>query len=93
MKTKAIFKKIVWFNDTESQTEITAIFPTQFYNRKMYGTTLLNSYSHIGQHSSIHKDFLTDSTDEVKSVSKATESEYQNLKTELEQIGYNLEII
>lgn len=93
MKTKVKFIKIVWFNDEANQTEITAIFPTLFYNRRMYGTTLLNSYSHIGQHSSIHKDFLIDSTDKVKSVTKATEKEYTDLKTELEKIGYNLEII
>ena len=44
------------------------------------------SYAHIGQHGSCCSEY-------VKECRKATEEEYKDLKTELESIGYNLNII
>jgi hypothetical protein len=42
-------------------------------------------YSHIGQHSACHPDYL-------KQCRKATPEQYAPLKTELENIGYNLTV-
>ena len=44
------------------------------------------SYAHIGQHGSCCSEY-------VKECRKATEKEYKDLKTELESIEYNLNII
>lgn len=63
--------------------EVFAYFPNE-----MYDTTgiLRSCYAHIGQHSGCHPEYL-------KGCKKATPEQYNDLKTELESIGYNLEII
>jgi predicted nuclease of restriction endonuclease-like RecB superfamily len=73
--TKVIFKIL---ND-----EIIAIFPNELYNKRLYGKTLVNSYMHIGQHSACSKELINE-------LKNATIKQYKELKTELEQIGYNL---
>jgi len=64
-----------------SNTDIYAYFPEEVHNG-VYKT----AYSHIGQHSSIHPSYAQESR-------QATPEEYQDLKTELEGLGYNLEIL
>lgn len=44
------------------------------------------SYQHIGQHGACSPEF-------IKGKRKATPEEYKDLKSELEAIGYNLNII
>ena len=58
--------------------EIIALFPEEvngFY---------ISCYMHIGQHSVADYNYV------VRETKLATESEYQDLKRELENIGYNL---
>ena len=93
MKTKVVFKKITFFanftDDKEDKiVEINAIFPEE----KERGG-FVSGYAHIGQHTSFHKDFLVDGKTDRHIVETATEEEYKDLKTELESIGYELEIV
>jgi len=48
---------------------------------------LLTCYSHVGQHSSCHKDYITQNT------RPATPEEYKDLLEELQNIGYLVTII
>ncbi len=77
-QTKVMF--LVNENDPENP-DVFAYFP-EIKHQGIYRT----AYSHIGQHSAIHPDYANESR-------QATPEEYQELKTELEGIGYNLEII
>ena len=95
MKTKVVFKKISWFDDNngnESIVEINAIFPNEL-QAVVNGEKHYAGYAHIGQHCEFHEDFLKDSLVGLHKVETATEEEYKDLKTELESIGYKLEII
>lgn len=89
MKTKVIFKKIKW---ESNDTEIVAVFTEQLYNEELYKDLLLNCYSHIGQHSSIHRHFLTDGELDGHKIKTASKKEYLPLYNELLSIGYDLEI-
>lgn len=61
--------------------EIIAVFPYEIQSR-----TNVLSYAHIGQHS--------EAAWNINSFTRpALPSEYSDLKTELENIGYNLEVI
>jgi hypothetical protein len=62
---------------------ILAFFPEIPYSGD---PNLFQSYQHIGQHGACHVDFLNECT-------PATSEEYQDLKSELESLGYNLEVI
>lgn len=61
--------------------QVTAVFPYVIENNFD-----VLCYSHVGQHSGCHFDYVNMSK-------KATESEYLPLKRELESIGYELNII
>lgn len=76
--TKVMF--LVNENDPENP-DVFAYFP-EIKHQGIYRT----AYSHVGQHSAIHPDYANESR-------QATPEEYQDLKTELEGQGYNLEII
>ena len=65
--------------------EITAVFPQLKYNKRLYGNNMITSYAHIGQHTGACKEW-------IKETESANESEYSDLKQELESIGYNLKI-
>lgn len=75
-----IITKVVFrkYNDSE----IIALFP--YINEKNYSVL---SYMHMGQHS------VCDYNEVIKQTKLATEQEYENLKIELENIGYNLQVI
>lgn len=62
--------------------DVIALFPDEAYD--WHGNIM--SYLHIGQHGGASPDLL----DELEN---ATESEYSDLFSELESIGYNLEVI
>ena len=89
MITKVVFKKISWFNEGVNPIiEINALFPEMFEGRDC-----ILGYAHIGQHTEINEDFLTDGDVYKHKVETTTEEEYRELKTELESIGYELEVI
>ena len=92
MKTKVVFKKIYWFNGENPIVEINAIFP-EHSRKHSNGDTLYEGYAHIGQHTEIHEDFLNLSQVGNHTIETATEEEYKDLKTELESIGYELEVL
>ena len=45
------------------------------------------SYQHIGQHSACDPSYI------IKSSKPATETQYNNLKVELESLGYKLKVV
>ena len=92
MKTKVVFKKISWFNGENPIVEINTIFP-EYSTQHSSGDILYEGYAHIGQHTEIHEDFLNLSEVGNHKIETATEEEYRELKTELESIGYELEIL
>ena len=92
MKTKVIFKKISWFDEPNPIVEINAIFPEEIES-KVNGETLYMGYAHIGQHTEIHEDFLNKNEVGVHKVENASYNDYKELALELEQIGYELEIL
>lgn len=63
--------------------DLFAFFPDDKYNAD---PALFTSYSHVGQHSACHIDY-------VKESRPATPEEYNDLKLELESLGYNLEVV
>ena len=76
-KTTVIFRK---WKDTK---EIIALFPDE--KESIPERELIGSYMHIGQHGGAHPDLITE-------LQEAEPNEYNDLKIELESIGYNLEI-
>ncbi len=84
-KTKVIFRK---FTDKESKittNNIIAIFPELEYFD--YKSLTKMSYMHIGQHGGCEITHINDVT------TFAYTWEYSALKSELESIGYNLNIL
>lgn len=77
--TEVIFRK--W------EGEIIALFPYEIYNAALYGYNTINSYMHIGQHSSADYNHIMEDSKPAKV------NEYLGLKKELENIGYNLQVI
>jgi len=71
----------VIFLINEKNNDLFAYFPEEIHNGEF-----ATGYSQLGQHSAVHPDYAKESR-------PATPEEYQNLKTELEEIGYNLEIL
>lgn len=69
--------------DEDFKEQIFAYFP-----KETFGTDykVKNSYAHIGQHSACHVDY-------AKECKEANFNQYQDLKRELESIGYNLNIL
>lgn len=92
MKTKVIFKKIYWFDEPNPTIEINAIFPEEEVSI-VNGEIFYVGYAHIGQHTAIHEDFLHKNEVGVHKVENATYNDYKELALELEQIGYELEIL
>jgi len=79
-KTKILF--LVNEKDPENP-DVFAYFPEENFDSKGEYKT---AYSHIGQHSAVHPNYAEESR-------PATPEEYQDLKTELESIGYNLNVL
>ena len=68
-------------NNNNGDSDLFAYFPEEIHNGEFR-----TGYSHVGQHSAVHPDYAKESR-------PATPEEYQNLKTELEGQGYNLEVL
>lgn len=80
-KTKVVF--YVENNEADKVPDnALAVFPEIITDRK--GNLLC--YAHLGQHSAAAPDY-------VKELRPATPAEYADLKSELESIGYNLEVM
>jgi len=77
MKTKVIFRKF-------KNGDVIAIFPEMLGNWK---THTCESYMHIGQHGACDPQYLIDEITKL-----ATPDEYNDLKLELESIGYDLQV-
>ncbi|MGR3221256.1 MAG: hypothetical protein ACUZ8H_15785 [Candidatus Anammoxibacter sp.] len=75
MKTKVIF-----YNAGDN--EVFAFFPDELYDDGV-NPNLHTSYSHVGQHSPCHIDYLN-------VCNLATKQESESLKAEMKQIGYDL---
>ena len=74
---KVVFKMI--------DDEVIAIFPNNLYSEVLYGNKVVDCYMHIGQHSSCDIEF-------AKGLKDASFEQYKDLKIELEEIGYNLDV-
>ena len=77
-------KSVVFWKDKDGN--IFAVFTEEPYNLKLYGYSVLSCYEHTGQHGSCHIDFLS-------TCEQAKADEYEFLKLELEDVGYNLHIL
>ncbi len=84
MKTDKFKTKVVFLIDAPLENEenksVFAFFPELLENNNC-----ALSYAHIGQHSECSFDY-------AKECLKANESDYNDLKKELESCGYNLEV-
>jgi len=86
IKTKVLF--LLEISDEPGKYDVFALFPEEHAYHKdhpRHKTTFM-CYAHIGQHSAC-------STDYYKNCPPATPEQYKDLKTELESLGYNLEIL
>jgi len=79
MKTKVIFRK---FKDINK--DVVALFPDEKYDRDRSGHNYCWSYMHVGQHGSADYHYV------VSQSILAKPEEYQELKKELEDRGYDL---
>jgi len=85
MKTDRAKTKVIFLiNEKDGDSDLFAFFPEEEHS--MYITETKTSYSHVGQHSACHLDY-------AREARKATEEEYKDLKAEVEEIGYNLEMV
>lgn len=73
-------------SDEQSYKEVIAVF----VDEKIKGTReiIFECYAHLGQHSTCSKSFLAE---KCRKINK--KEDYQELKAELELIGYNLNIL
>ena len=74
-------------SDEQPYKEVIAVFVDDKWLDEEFNTHSFDCYAHLGQHSTCSESFL------AEKCKKALETEYQDLKTELESIGYNLNII
>lgn len=74
-------KTDVEFRYNKSKNDLFAIFPEVNEGHNVYAI-----YSHKGQHSSAHMDYIKESE-------LAAPSQYMELKSELESLGYDLRIL
>ena len=79
-KTQILFRVI---NSGSFKGEVFAIMPYDIYDRKGNVT----SYQHVGQHSGADYNHC------IAISRPAKESEYNDLKNELEGLGYNIQVI
>ena len=79
--TIVVFRK--WRPNKDQDEGIIALFPYEIYNN----TGLVNSYEHIGQHGGADYQHCILNTVPAKAY------EYNELKSILEGIGYDLEVI
>jgi hypothetical protein len=86
MKSDDFVTEVIFRKETREKAfkgEIFALFPYFIYNY----TGLIYSYAHVGQHSGADYNHCIESSCPAKG------NEYEDLKTELELLGYNLNVI
>jgi hypothetical protein len=83
MKDKYKTKVVFLINET-NDNDLMAFFPDEQYNN--WDLNVKTCYSHMGQHSASSIEY-------AKECRLATDEESEDLKNELESIGYNLEIV
>lgn len=86
MKQDKEITKVVFLMDKpdeEPPYDVYAFFPEEMYTNNSHSTFM--SYAHLGQHSACNIQY-------AKACKLATPEQYNDLKRELEGIGYNLEI-
>lgn len=83
MKTDKHKTKVKFLIHPKYGNEVFAFFPAEKWSIQ---ENMFSSYAHIGQHSPCHIDYANECIN-------ATPEQYNDLKKELETIGYNLEII
>jgi len=76
---------LVKFLKHPNDTEVFAFFPQLNYNNRLYNNNAKVSYAHLGQHSACSVAYANECV-------SVDETEYKDLKNELEQIGYDLKI-
>lgn len=81
-KTKVLF--LMEQPDSDISANVFAFFPEERYNTIENGT--FTCYAHIGQHSACHIDY-------ANKCLQATQEQYNDLKIELEGLGYDLEVL
>lgn len=92
MKTKVLFlidKPVDEFTGKDEKIvggEVFAYFPEMIHSFNWYSPDNMTCYSHIGQHSACHPDY-------AKECKEATPEQYNDLKRELEGLGYELEVL
>lgn len=82
--TEDLTDVIFLVNDNEDGEDLFAFFPNEFHDRK--SNDLRTCYSSVGQHSSCAVEYATESR-------LASLEEYSELQQELEDAGYNFNII
>lgn len=84
-KDKEITKVVFLMDKAEDGIDSTpfALFPEDYYNESSLSFTC---YSHVGQHSACHLSY-------ARECKLATPEQYNDLKMELEGIGYNLNVL
>jgi hypothetical protein len=82
---KNICMTLVKFRYNDANRDLFAVFPQIKFNKRIYGNSLLSCYSHIGQHSSCHEEY-------VKKCRPAKPEEHADLLRELQSIGYKLKV-
>jgi len=78
MKTDTSKTTVQFYVEPDGQ--IMAYFPHMPFSRQT-----MTCYAHIGQHSACSPEY-------IKELTPATAEQYADLKTELESIGYNLNV-
>jgi hypothetical protein len=78
-------KTFVKFLIHPTNGELIAYFPYMKYGFNGYRHDLKTCYAHVGQHSSCAPEY-------AKECRYAKETEYSDLKKELESLGYNLKL-
>lgn len=90
MKKNTTKTDVLFLIEKGSKTEVFAYFPNEVHNSftSPAGQTITSymSYSHVGQHTACNVAY----TSQCK---KAKQSQYKDLKEELESIGYDLNVL
>lgn len=76
-------------SDEQPYKEVIAVFIDN-EDSKWHKDEQFTCYTHLGQHSTCSQSFLAQN---CRKIDVNSTEEYQDLKTELESIGYNLNIV
>ena len=77
-------------SDEQPYKEVVAVFVDEIETNKPKDDVYYSCYVHLGGHTTCSQSFLAQN---CRKINVNSTEEYQDLKTELESIGYNLNII